>query len=175
LTSIETATAKWGRKTIKKEIVHYKTASHEKRALFNRIGPLAMEGYGGSGLCKDCKSGDQTIQFFNVTDCRSDEQSKKCFDYVEELIAGPARAIPAEARCSGHFSVPSAGTYKFTFPQTIPATVTKSAGHMVTRGPYYWDAVVTKSCHGPTAFDFVVIITKTVVVKEAPKTVTVSG
>src|SRR4051794_31511841 len=52
----------------------YTTVIRHKYAAYNKIGPLAIPGYSGSGLCKECltNSDGDRIQRFDVVKCRKE-------------------------------------------------------------------------------------------------------
>ncbi|KAK4942018.1 hypothetical protein LTR10_018199 [Elasticomyces elasticus] len=154
-------------------------------ASFLNIGPLAMPGYGGSGLCAGCgpDDGGSRSQTFNVTECWTGPfRNSSCSEYMEIWISMP---VPSEtssisAIVSTTSYVASQGTYTFAFTQQAPAvtvlapasTVTVTlldgetsqiveASRTITVPGTPWTAVVTSTCQGPTFFDFVTTVTTT--------------
>ncbi|KIV84203.1 hypothetical protein, variant [Exophiala sideris] len=154
-------------------------------ASFLNIGPLAMPGYGGSGLCAGCgpDNGGSRSQTFNVTECWTGPfRNSSCSEYMEIWISRhvPSRTSSVSAVVSTTLYVASQGTYTFAFTQQAPAitvlaparTVTVTlldgetsqlmeAARTITVPGTPWSAVVTSTCQGPTFFDVVTTVTTT--------------
>ena len=152
-------------------------------ASFSNIGPLAMPGYGGSGLCVDCgpDEGESRSQTFNVTECWTRPlRNISCSEYMEIWISRPApsKTSSLSAIVSTTSYVASEGTYTFFFTQEAPAvtvvapasTVTVTllegetsqvveAARTVTIAGTPWTAVIASACQGPTFFDFTTTVT----------------
>ncbi|KAI1613491.1 hypothetical protein EDD36DRAFT_383155 [Exophiala viscosa] len=154
-------------------------------ASFFNIGPLAMPGYGGSGLCVDCgpdESGSRS-QTFNVTECWTTPlRNISCSEYMEIWISrpGPFKTTSFTAVVSTTSYVASQGTYTFFFTQEAPditvvapaSTVTVhlpdgetsqlvEAARTITIPGTPWTAGVVSACQGPTLFDIVTTVTTT--------------
>lgn len=163
-------------------------------AKYKDLGPLALAGYPGSGLCTSCQGvhGEQ-VQVLNLTECIN-ASKPKCRQRFETWIlpSYSASTVRAVATCSSRKGVGSAGVYTFTFPQkgnpitfrvprqvitltavgprptvtttTFPPTVTTLPGQP-------WNAYLTRSCRGPTVFDFTATVTETITYYLPPMTV----
>ncbi|KAI1609030.1 hypothetical protein EDD36DRAFT_82582 [Exophiala viscosa] len=160
----------------------YTTVSKEWSAPYNSLGPLAIAGYSGSGLCAECDF-SQTLE---VIECINSSQDPiQCRRGQETwIIKAPPTSSAAVAHCSLATAVPSAGVYTFAFPQICEAftlqapaqTVTITVGDnehasiaistiqaTTTVFPaQQWTAFATRSCSGPTTFNFQVDVTKTI-------------
>jgi len=168
---------------IETEITKYQTVTKIAVAPYNQIGPLAFPEWVGSGLCKKCgvQPDGSRSQVVEVIECRAAGDQKECVNYVETWISRPAPSATSHisALCSTSAAVPSAGTFTWAFPQLAPkttitapaSTVTVTLGggqssvsvwplQVITVEPKPWTAYVTKSCNGPTTFDFVVHVTE---------------
>ncbi|EXJ95530.1 hypothetical protein A1O1_00652 [Capronia coronata CBS 617.96] len=163
----------------------YETVTRRAGAPFNEIGPLAVPGYDGSGLCHKCIQPDgRRSQLLAVVECRfgiglSGKEYQKCVEWYEMWIEQPPMSTAVEAVCSSAGEIPSAGVYTWTFPQIAPpvittttktVTVTTQGRPSITFQPEVhtfpgqpWNAYVTKSFSGPTTFHFEVHITKTII------------
>jgi hypothetical protein len=152
-------------------------------APFNKIGPLPIPGWEGSGLCEEFEH----FQLLDVIECRSGINAgkayKHCVQWDETLIEMPTQSstVTTEALCSSQGKIPHAGAYTWTFPQSAspvtvtapPATVTVTVNNLpsISVAPQQvqvipgqqWNAYVTKSFAGPTTFNFNVYITKVIV------------
>ncbi|KAK5550126.1 hypothetical protein LTR46_011875 [Exophiala xenobiotica] len=161
----------------------YETVTRRAMAPFNKIGPLPIPGWEGSGLCEECEHS----QLLDVIECRSGINAGKayngCVQWEETLVVLPTRSstVTTEALCSSQGKVPHAGVYTWTFPQSAspvtvtapPATVTVTVNNRpsISVAPQQvqvipgqqWDAYVTRSYSGPTTFNFKVYITKVIV------------
>ncbi|KEF51686.1 uncharacterized protein A1O9_12321, partial [Exophiala aquamarina CBS 119918] len=136
-------------------------------APYNKLGPLAIPGYDGSGLCKECETqpDGSRSQVVGVVECRAGPGGSKCMGYDETWISKPAPSTSATTAnaCSTRWVAPSAGTYTFTFPFTAPARVITAAETTITVGPVPYWAHVTRVCHRPHEIvDFTTTITKTI-------------
>lgn len=146
----------------------YTTVSKQWVAPYNKLGPLAIPGYDGCELCKECapKGDGSRSQHYEVTECNSSEgKEAACSKFPEDRVstkAAPGSSIPATAVNSIKTSVPSAGTYVFTFTNTAPDAVITSGSQKYTVPGQPWFNYQTKSCNGPTNFDFTVTVTKTI-------------
>ncbi|EXJ79878.1 hypothetical protein A1O3_08163 [Capronia epimyces CBS 606.96] len=165
----------------------YTTQVKEWSALYKDIGPLALPGYEGSGLCQSCKGphGEKRQQL-EVIECVSHPKGPTvCRGGVEDwiYIPAPTSTSKATAVCSSKAVAPSAGTFIFAFPQHAPPAVIHVPARTVTYtvgGPHPgvatttltetvttlpgrdWTAFVTRSFVRPTTFDFTVTVTKTI-------------
>ncbi|KIW09936.1 hypothetical protein PV08_11712 [Exophiala spinifera] len=181
-----TVTKKWKRPfTHIVTVSAYTTVVKEWSAPYNQLGSLAIPGYGGSGICTDCKGDNgQKRQSLDVIECfESRNKPTICREYKEVWIYNP-RAIfshTASAVCSSRTSVPSAGTYVFEFPQKAPPTTIEIPVQKVTHTWHGgvivstnaattavfpgrdWTATVTRHCARPTVIEFDIIITKVIV------------
>ncbi|KIV82625.1 hypothetical protein PV11_04723 [Exophiala sideris] len=159
----------------------YTTVSKEWSAPYNSLGPLAIAGYPGSGLCTDCDL-SQTLEVIECINSRQDPI--QCRSGLETWIV---QALPtssaAVAHCSSTTAVPSAGVYTFTWTQICEAFTLQAPARTVTitiggnEHPslvvstiqatstvfpeQQWMAVATRSCNGPTTISFEVDVTKT--------------
>lgn len=175
----------------------YTTVIKQWNAAYKDLGPLAIPGYSGSGLCHTClgPNGMQS-QVLNVIECvHSPRKRHSCKEGSETWIFQPNPTVKSavSAVCSSKTSVQSAGVYTFAFPQRVkpikvpvPAqtiTVTVTVGQRpnivtTTIAPSTrtfpgreWTAFITRSCRGPTLFDFTVTVTKTIFYTVPPYTV----
>lgn len=162
----------------------YETVTRRAVAPYSEIGPLAIPGWKGSGLCKKCSN----AQLLDVIECRrgTDKSGKPvqtCDGWFETWISQPAptSSVTATAHCSSRGNIPKPGTYTWTFPQVAPAvtitapprtvtvtvngrqtiTVSPSAVHTVPAKP--WNAYVTKTFTVATVFEFDIHITKVII------------
>lgn len=136
-------------------------------APYNKLGPLAIPGYDGSGLCTECETqpDGSRSQVVGVVECRAGPGGSKCMGYDETWISKPAPSTSATTAnaCSTRWVAPSAGTYTFTFPFTAPARVITAAETTITVGPVPYWAHVTRVCHrSHEVVDFTTTITKTI-------------
>lgn len=185
-TQLTTAvTKKWKRRfTHVTTVSSYTTVTKEWSALYSNLGPLAIPGYQGSDLCKNCTGPNgQKLQTLNVIECKETDRSTLCHEFEEVWIYNPKAMVSqtASATCSRHVTVPSAGVYTFKFPQrappttvTVPAqTVTHTWDNnaMISTNPATtavfpgrdWTATVTRECFRPTVIEFDVVITKVII------------
>ncbi|KAL2418200.1 hypothetical protein ABEF95_002993 [Exophiala dermatitidis] len=173
----------------------YETVSRRALVPFKEAGPLCIPGWEGSGLCKKCQKqpDGSRYQLVDVVECRSGtsksgKEWKRCSEWYETVIERPAptSTVTASALCSSKGSVPSAGTYTWTFPQTAPPvtitapprtvtvtihgekTISVEEEHVYTIPGKSWDACVTKSFSKATTFNFNIEITK-VIIFEIPR------
>jgi hypothetical protein len=133
----------------------FKTVLKEYSAPYNRIGPLALDDYDGTGLCRECENADGSLeQYFDVKECHVFLLIlKDCIEYVEKRVSPAATTSTFRGDCQTQFFAPSAGVYTLTCSESLsPATVT--AGSYTTTIPRTWGAVTTTSCRGPTTFKF---------------------
>ncbi|KIV95726.1 hypothetical protein PV10_03345 [Exophiala mesophila] len=171
LTKVTSVPVTVNNKVFTKTITLEMTARKEWSAKYENLGPLAMPGYPGSGLCKDCTAKDGSIiQVFNVKECRSNAKSTECILYDETRVLPAPATVITQAACPVRTSVPSAGTYTFKFPQTVPARTVTIREQVVTYTKTVWNAYVTRVCNGPTNFDFTTTVTKTLFVRPPPAT-----
>lgn len=146
------------------------------------IGPLAIPGYGGSGICDKCSGPNgQDLQALDVIECLSAEGNHTfCREYEETWIYNPEAIVfqTASAACSSRTLAPSAGIYVFEFPQLAPATAAQIPAQTVTHTwdgnviisivpatttnfpGKYWTATVTRQCARPTIIEFDIIVTQ---------------
>ena len=145
----------------------YPTVARDYMVPYNKIGPLGIPGYGGSGLCKECRNrpDGSRSQVVDVVECRSGPADAKCMGYRETWVSKPAPSsssttvVPVSTR----FVAPSAATYTFTFTMTTPSRVITAAGQSITvaSSPYFHP--VTRACRRPKeVVDFTVTVTKTI-------------
>ncbi|KAK5203382.1 hypothetical protein LTR47_009606 [Exophiala xenobiotica] len=161
----------------------YETVTRRAMAPFNKIGPLPIPGWEGSGLCEECEHS----QLLDVIECRSGINAgkayRRCVQWDETLMEMPTQSstVTTQALCSSQGTIPHAGVYTWTFPQNAspvtvtapPATVTVTVNNRpsISVAPQrvqvipgqQWNAYVTKSYAGPTTFNFNVYITKVIV------------
>jgi len=163
----------------------YETIVQQYYAPYEELGAMAIPGYEGSGLCDDCdmQEDGSRSQEVDVIECRYDGTQPHCVEYEETWVSRPAAAATSQtsAVCATQSSVSAAGTYTWTFHQVAPATqvavpattrtVTmwddKTSSQVVpattiTATPSPWDVYVTRTCEGPTFFDFTITETKTI-------------
>ncbi|KAK5266340.1 hypothetical protein LTR99_003506 [Exophiala xenobiotica] len=171
------------KKSAAKSTTVYETVTRRAMAPFNKIGPLPIPGWEGSGLCEECEHS----QLLDVIECRSGINAgkayKHCVQWDETLMEMPTQSstVTTQALCSSQGKIPHAGVYTWTFPQNAspvtvtapPATVTVTVINRpsISVAPQQvqvipgqpWNAYVTKSFAGPTTFNFNVYITKVIV------------
>lgn len=165
----------------------YTTVVKEWNAMYKDLGPRAIPGYSGSGLCKACHSPDgKELQVLEVIECKNSSNIPTvCSVWPETWIyaSAPTSTSTAEAVCSSHAVAPSAGDYTFAFlqwapPATIPVpaqtitftvpgarptVVTTTITETITVVPAQpWTAYVTRHCTRPTIFDFETTVTETI-------------
>jgi hypothetical protein len=165
----------------------YTTVVKEWSAAYKDLGPLAIPGYGGSGICTKCHGpGEQKLQALDVLECfGTSDKPTVCRTYPEAWIFGslPHLARTESAACATHTSVTAAGVYVFKFPQHVPPRTFNVPPRTVTYtidGPVPrvitstttatttifpgrdWAATVTRRCAQPTVIDFEVIVTKVI-------------
>ncbi|KIW63977.1 hypothetical protein PV04_08937 [Phialophora macrospora] len=163
----------------------YETVTRRAVAPFNEVGPLAIPGFDGSGLCHKCVGGDGShAQLLAVMECRfgtnlSGKKYRQCAEWDEIWVEEPPTSTVVEAICSSAGTIPKAGVYTWTFPQVAPpittittttVTVTVNGRPSITVQPSVrvipgqsWNAHVTRSFSGPTTFRFEVQVTKVIV------------
>lgn len=167
------------------DISDHTTIVRRAWAPFREIGPFAIPGWQGSGLCESCaeKKDSSREQRVVVLECYTSSKRRKCLRWMEKWISLPQFPMetPAIATISTQTAVLERGTYVWTFPQTAPAAVftapPETAASAVPSGsiatsdvtrrvhsfpPRSWNAYVTRTCTGPRIFDFTVYITKTI-------------
>ncbi|KAL6246935.1 hypothetical protein RBB50_006242 [Rhinocladiella similis] len=171
----------------------YEIVTRRAVAPYNSIGPLAVPGWAGSGLCKECVESEDGArsQVLEVIECRFRvDQAGKSFQtcsewaetWVERLL--PASTTLVEAVCASQGTVPDAGTYTWTFPQSAqsvtltapPTTITTTLSGteeettIVEPAMVYtlpgkpWNAYVARSFPEATDFGFNVVVTNTITV-----------
>ncbi|KAJ9639714.1 uncharacterized protein PV06_10815 [Exophiala oligosperma] len=171
----------------------YETVTRRAVAPYEDIGPLAVPGWNGSELCEECvnsKDGSRS-QLLDVIECRfgvdrAGEPFHTCSEWAETWVERylPTSTALAEAVCVSQGSVPAAGTYTWTFPQsgqpvavtapptTMTTTLSVSQQETVIVEPEIvytlpgkpWNAYVTRTFPAPTNFAFNVFVTTTVTV-----------
>lgn len=179
-------TRKWRRPiTITTTASSYTTIIKEWSAPYKNLGPYAIPGYQGSGICHQCKGPKgQKLQLLDVIECHQTGKATVCREYPEAWVfdSKPSLSRTASAVCSTKTSVSTPGIYVFKFPQrappaTIPVpaqTVTYTAigGQVLTStNPATttvfpgrdWTATVTRTCTRPTTITFEVIVTRVIV------------
>lgn len=193
-----TVTGHWRKPTTTtKTLSTYTTVVKEWSAPYKDIGPLAIPGYSGSGLCKVCNGfNGEKRQIVDAVECSNgDRQPTVCKGAIETWIYNPAptSSTKVSAICSSRTAVPTAGTYTFAFPRwappatfTIPArtitytaddgprptVVTKTITEIITTLPGRpWTAWVTRSCARPTIIEIDITITTTMIYTIPPFTV----
>ena len=128
---------------------------------FEEIGPLAIPGYPGSGICEECAELEDHSrhQVVTVTECRTSPQGAKCLEYLETWISASAPATQSITvwPVSTSTVVPTAGVHTFTFTGIAPPRV--FGGFTAAPSPYY--VHVTGSYHAYETIEFVTTITKT--------------
>lgn len=168
----------------------YTTLIKEWNAIYKDLGPLAIPGYSGSGLCQEKCHGShgERLQVLEAIECKNGQkQPTVCSKWPETWIyaSTPTAKSTARALCSSRgVTLPSAGTYTFAFPQRgSPATVriprriityTVEGRHRPTVATTTitetvaiiparpWTAFVTRSCARPTIIDIDVTVTTTI-------------
>ncbi|EXJ68600.1 uncharacterized protein A1O5_08394 [Cladophialophora psammophila CBS 110553] len=145
----------------------YLTIAKDFMVPYNKIGPLAIPGYGGSGLCQGCnvQQDGSRSQVVNVIECRSGLDRAKCMAYAETWISKLALAassttlVPLATR----FVAPSADTYTFTFTLTSPSHIITAGVETITVAPSPFFHHVIRQCHRPReVVDFTIVVTKTI-------------
>lgn len=165
------------------------TVLKEWSAVYKDIGPLAIPGYKGSGLCHTCEgpNGEKRQEVEAIECTHRPRGPTVCEKYAEIWIYQPAPSTTtkAVAICSSRAVASSAGTFTFAFPQREPpatihvpartiiltigghhpgaVTTTTTVTATVTTVPgRVWTVFVTRSCLRPTTFTFDVTVTKTI-------------
>lgn len=165
-------------------ITRYETISRRAIAPFKAVGPLAIPGWSGSGLCD---TGGRLSQLLDVIECRyiskSGKRYQRCFGWFEKWLDlnVTTSAITTSVLCSTEGTVTKAGTYTWTFNQrphhvvvTVPvqsSTITTNGDAQVIVPPREtytmqanpWTACITKSFTGPSSYRFTTHITETVI------------
>lgn len=131
----------------------YRTLSREHCVNYVDLGPLALPGYSGSGLCKKCFPNSRTIyQDFQVTECLSGWglASPECITFDErwEVFNPPTTTVTQVVPCETSFFAPTDGTYTLTFPQHPQPTVLSSAGETWSIAPPPWNVYITTIYRG---------------------------
>lgn len=163
------------------------TVVKEWSAEYKNIGPLALPGYSGSGLCESCNGphGEER-QVLEAVECRSGpRRATFCSRGVETWIYQPAPTSTKQilATCSSRATARSPGVYTFDFPQWAPPATLSVPARTITytiggRRPsvvtttvtatktvvprYKWTAFVTRSCAHPTTWEIDVTVTETI-------------
>lgn len=177
VTQVSLTTGRGKPTTTSSTVTSYTTLTREWNAKYKEIGPSAIPGYGGSGLCRECDKS----QVLEVVECeKKPHQPVVCSAWPETWIYQPTSIkSAANAVCTTHAAVQSAGRYTFAFPQRAITTahipgrpirykdgqgkvVTTTITETVTVLTRYWTAFVTRSCARPTVFDFKVTVTTTI-------------
>ncbi|KIY01990.1 uncharacterized protein Z520_02128 [Fonsecaea multimorphosa CBS 102226] len=145
----------------------YLTIAKDYMVAYNEIGPLAIPGYGGSGLCKECdvQQDGSRSQVVNVIECRAGPVGACCMGYAETWISEPATASSSTtvAPLATRFVAPSAGIYTFTFTLTAPSHTITAGVEAITIAPSPYFHQVIRECHRPReVVDFTVVVTKTI-------------
>ncbi|RVX67558.1 hypothetical protein B0A52_08911 [Exophiala mesophila] len=145
----------------------YLTIAKDFLVPYNKLGPLAIPGYDGSGLCKECDTqpDGSRSQVVDVVECRAGPGGSKCMAYAETWISKPAPSSSATTvqPVSTRFVAPSAGTYTFTFPFMAPAKTITAGTTTITVAPAPYYAHVTRVCHrARQTIDVTTTITKTI-------------
>ncbi|KAK5186746.1 hypothetical protein LTR44_000752 [Exophiala sp. CCFEE 6388] len=146
----------------------YLTVVKDYYAPYNQIGPLAIPGYEGSGLCTTCGVQDDgsRSQVVDVTECRLGAYGAKCLGYQETWVsssAQPAATSVLVDAVSVSTTVPTPGTYTFTFSLTADAAVITSDSSTITVGPQPYFAHVTRVFYKHLeVVDITVTVTKTI-------------
>lgn len=166
------------------------TVLKEWSAVYKDIGPLAIAGYKGSGLCDTCEghNGEKKQEVEAIECTHRPRGPTVCEKHAEIWIYQPAPSTTtkAVAICSSRAVASSAGTFTFAFPQREPpatihvpartiiltiggrhpgavTTTTTTVTETVTTVPgRVWTVFVTRSCLRPTTFTFDVTVTKTI-------------
>lgn len=178
-----TVTRKWRKPvTVTTTASTYTTVIKEWSAPYKQLGPFAIPGYQGSGICTQCRGPKgQKLQSLDVIECRqTSNKPPVCREYPEVWVFDTKATFSrtASAVCSTQTSVSAAGIYLFKFPQQIPPstvpvpprtatwtvdgkafTSTSAATTTVFPGRA-WTATVTRTCPRPTVIAFEVIVTK---------------
>ncbi|KIW94332.1 uncharacterized protein Z519_05648 [Cladophialophora bantiana CBS 173.52] len=134
---------------------------------YNKIGPLAIPGCGGSGLCQECnvqRDGSRS-QVVNVIECKPGLDGAMCIAYAETWISKPAPAASSTtlAPLATRFVAPSASTYAFTFTLTAPSHIITAGVETITITPSPFFHHVVRQCHRPReVIDFTIVVTKTI-------------
>ena len=185
-----TVTRKWRRPTtVTSTASKYTTIINEWSAAYKDLGPYAIPGYSGSGICTKCQGPNkQKVQLLDVIECtQGSDIPTTCNQHPEVWVFGdtPNSARTASAVCSTRTSVSAPGIYIFKFPQneppatirvppqTITYTVPGSGGRVQTRThtiaetttifpSRQWTATVTRECARPTEISFNIIVKKVI-------------
>jgi hypothetical protein len=153
----------------------YTTIARNWVVPYNQLGPLAIPGYGGSGLCGKCNMNEAGAreQAVTVTECGSDGVDPRCVKYVEHWVSrsSPARWHKTEVALTATTIVPRPGTYTFGFGQVAPPhTFTGPSSTWIAPGHPY-SVSVTRTCtSAPHTFNIKTTITKTLTYTAPPST-----
>lgn len=126
VTSFITESAKRHITIVTTSIIHT-TVVKEWSAPYKNLGPFAIAGYMGSGICTNCLGpGGQNVQSLDVLECLeiSTERNAICRQYPEVwmYITRPPISRTISTVCSTQTSLSSAGVYTFRFPYRIPSS-----------------------------------------------------
>ena len=144
----------------------YSTIGQDYVLPYNKVGPLAIPGYGGSGLCTDCgeDASGARRQPVAVTECTAGPAGTRCVEYTKTLVStsAPSAVSKTAAACSTNFNAPSAGTYTFTFPHSAPARTITANGHTFTVGGQNFNVYASRFIGHPGPFRFQTTVTATI-------------
>lgn len=179
-----------------RSITRYETITRRAIAPYNAVGPLAMPGWSGSGLCDTCGNSTEghRSQLLDVIECRYSSKSgrrhQKCFGWFEkwEDFNFPSSAITTSFVCSTEGIVTKPGFYTWKFTQksdplavTMPVqdlTTINNGRTQVTVPPPKtyniqakpWTTHIINSFTGPTYYRFTTRVTETIIYTLPPQT-----
>lgn len=165
-------------------ITRYEAISRRAIAPFKAIGPLAIPGWSGSGLCD---TAGRLSQLLDVIECRyiskSGKRYQRCFEWFEKWVDLniSTSAITTSLLCSTEGTVTKAGIYTWTFnkrPEQVVVTMPVQSSTITIDGDAQvivpsretytmqanpWTACITKSFTGPSYYRFTTHISETVI------------
>jgi hypothetical protein len=128
----------------------YTTIARNWVVPYNQLGPLAIPGYGGSGLCGKCNMNEAGTreQAVTVTECGSGGGDPRCVKYVEHWVSSSAPATWHETRVALTVStvVPRPGTYTFVFGHVAPPHTFTGPSSTWTAPGHPYSVSVTRTC-----------------------------
>lgn len=146
------------------------TVSREYQLQYQNMGPIALPGYPGNGICQQCQQPGNSgrNQVLDVIECTSGGGYlgllPLCIQYKETWIAPPAPSTTSVVvvPCATQFYAPSAGYYTFNFPQTAPPAVIKSAAVTFDVNGFPWFAEAVYYAGQPATYHMTTHVTSTI-------------
>ena len=145
-------------------------------AAFSALGPLAIPGYGGSGLCDTCVSNAPELsQRLLVRECRSGDYFKhdECVEYIEIWLLEPSPPVTVieSLFCETTFYAPTNGPYTVACQTMLPTETVTVFEEIYTLFPSPIDFWVTTEYTGwPGIIEIETTVTTTVTRDLPPRT-----